>query len=135
MSHNDWFGMHAEQPLLCNYPANESNLLCLCLFQNEMFLNFSTECELDSHLNMFSLGIREWEPMADEQMDEGGISLQCCVSMMRKQEVDLLYTDPCSRRIKKFKAQEKSVIIMAGNGSEGNNKGWSEFATFCQPVE
>ena len=100
-----------------------------------MCLNFSTECESDSHLNMFSLGTREWEPMSDEQMDEGGISLQCCVSMIRTHEVDLLYTDTCSRRIKKFKAQEISVIIVAGNGSEGNNKGSSEFATFYQPVE
>ena len=55
-----------------------------------MFLNFSTEREFGSYLYVFNLGTGEWEPMSDEQMDEGGISLQCCVSMVRKNEVDLL---------------------------------------------
>ena len=52
----DGFGMHDEQPMLCSYPANEANLSCLCLFQNKMFLNFSTERELGSHQYMVPRG-------------------------------------------------------------------------------
>ena len=91
-----------------------------------MFLNFSTEREFDSHLYMFSLDTREWETI----LGEGGISLQCCVSMMCKHEDDLLYRDLCSRKIKKSKVHDKSVIIVARNGSERNDGGLSEVASF-----
>ena len=65
--------------MLCSYPANKTNLQCLCLIQNIKFLNFSSEHKFGSHLCMFSLETREWEPMLDEQMDEGGVSLHKCL--------------------------------------------------------
>ena len=74
----DGFGVQAEQTMLHSYPAYETKLSCLCLIQNKIFQNFSTEREFDSHLYMSSLGTRKWEPMLDER----GISLQCCVSMV-----------------------------------------------------
>ena len=70
--------------------------------------------------------------MLGEQMDEVGVSLHKYFSIMCKHEIDLLYTDPCSRQIEKFKIQDKSMIIVAGSGSEGNSKGSSEFASFSQ---